>query len=113
VASHPADIRSAPVNVIITKVEDILCRCVNPDQITACRVQNSLRFSGRTAGIKNVKRVLAIKRDWADNPRQRIAFRGATRRRGLLNIYFVTGAPKYDHSLDRCSAAQCVVDVFL
>src|SRR5262249_54659198 len=61
-ASHPTDIGRAPKNIFVAEIEDVLGRRINSDEITAGRVQNSLRLSGRTAGVKNVKRVLAVHR---------------------------------------------------
>src|SRR6266487_1601830 len=60
VAGDPADVRSAPKNVFITNVEDILHGRVNADEVTASGVQNSFRLPGGAARIEKVKRMLAI-----------------------------------------------------
>src|SRR2546423_1728692 len=61
-SGDPADISRAPKNIFIANVEDVFRGAVNPDEIAARGVENSFRFSGRTAGVKNVKRMLAVER---------------------------------------------------
>ena len=56
----PADVGCAPVNVFIADVEDVFHRAINPEQVTAGRMQDSLWLSGRTAGIENVEGMLGI-----------------------------------------------------
>src|SRR5438105_7274955 len=62
-AGDPADISGAPENIFVAQIENVLRARVNADEITAGGVQDSLRLSGRAAGVKDVKRMLAIERD--------------------------------------------------
>ena len=62
VSGDPADIGRAPINIFIADIEDVFGGRINAHQITAGGVQNSFRFSGRSAGVKNVKRMLAVER---------------------------------------------------
>src|SRR5262252_3194023 len=48
-AGYPADVCGAPENIFIADVEDVFGGRVNTDQISAGSMQNSFRFSGRTA----------------------------------------------------------------
>src|SRR5438477_6334139 len=57
---YPADVRGAPENIFVAKIEDIFGGRINAHQITTGRVQNSFWFSGRPACVKKVKRVLAV-----------------------------------------------------
>src|SRR5436305_426376 len=59
-SGYPADISGAPVNVLFPQVEDIFGCRINPNQVTPGRMQNALRFSSRSTGVKNVERMLAI-----------------------------------------------------
>src|SRR5215475_7987569 len=43
-ARNPTDISSAPVNILISNVEYVLCRRVNADQIAASGVQDAFWF---------------------------------------------------------------------
>src|SRR5689334_9293121 len=56
VTGYPADVGRAPIYVFITKIENVFRGGIDPDQISPGRVEDSLRFTGRTAGVKNVKR---------------------------------------------------------
>ena len=47
VSRHPADVRSAPVNVAVVVVEDELVSHRGVDEITARRMQHTLRLVGR------------------------------------------------------------------
>ena len=56
----PADVGCAPVNIFIADVEDVFHRAINPKQVTAGRVQDSLRLSSRTTSVENVEGMLGI-----------------------------------------------------
>ena len=57
---HPADIRSAEVSVVVLQVEDPLARDRCADQVSARRVEVSLRLSRRARGVEDVERMLAV-----------------------------------------------------
>ena len=46
VASNPADISGAPVDVTVVIVEDVLMRHRGPDEVTARGVQHALGLTG-------------------------------------------------------------------
>src|SRR6266513_5403506 len=62
VSGYPADVGGAPKNVFVTNVEHVFHGRVNADEITARRMQNSLRFSRGTTRVKKIKRMLAAER---------------------------------------------------
>ena len=53
VAGNPADIRCAPIGVVIFEVENPLGRDVNAGQVSAGGMNDTFRFTGRAAGVKN------------------------------------------------------------
>src|SRR5439155_17889311 len=61
-AGHPADVSGAPKNIFVANVEDVFHSRMDADEITACRMQNSLRFPSRAARIQKVERMLAVER---------------------------------------------------
>src|SRR5438309_7138357 len=63
VASDPAHVRGAPKKIFVPDIENIFHRRINAEQIATGGMQNSLRLSGRAAGIENVKRMLGIEGD--------------------------------------------------
>ena len=110
---HPADVSRAPKNVFVANIEHVFRGRIDSDEITAGCVQNALRLPGRTAGVKNIKRMFAI--EW--------------RRRAIVvhilelamppdipaffHVDFVVGALKNNHALDRRPAAQRLIHIFL
>ena len=111
--SDPADICRAPKDVFVAHIEDVFHRRINSDQITAGRVQDSLRFSGRAAGVENVKRMFAIERDRRTLGIDIFQLLMPPDVAAFFHVDLVAGAPKNDHPSDRGFAPQCVVDVFL
>ena len=62
VTGNPTDIRGAPVNVGFgLQIENIAVRVCRLGQIAAGGVQNTLRFSGGSRGVKNEQRVFCFK----------------------------------------------------
>src|SRR5262249_34894198 len=53
VTCDPAHIRRAPENIFVTEIEHVFRSQFRIKQITASRMQNSLWFPGRTAGVQN------------------------------------------------------------
>ena len=62
VAGDPADVGRAPKDVFLAKIEDVLGRDGDAKQIAAGSVKNALRFAGRSAGVKDEKRMFAVER---------------------------------------------------
>src|SRR6266853_1691830 len=60
VPGHPSDVRRAPKNIFVANIEHVFCSRIDSDQITTGGVEDSFRLSGRTAGVKDVKRMFAI-----------------------------------------------------
>ncbi len=48
---HPADVGGAPKNIFIPNIKGIFGRRIDADEVTASRVQNSLRLPGRAARV--------------------------------------------------------------
>src|SRR3984885_11211957 len=61
VAGDPADVRSAPVNVVLLQIENQLGAPGALEEIAAGSVQHAFGFSGGAAGVENVKRMFGIK----------------------------------------------------
>src|SRR6516162_4821268 len=62
VPGDPADVGGAPESVVFLEVEDPAVRQGSPNQIAGGRMQYPLGFSGRAAGVEDVKRMLAVER---------------------------------------------------
>ena len=62
VPGYPSDVRRAPKNIFVANIEHVFCGRIDSDQITAGGVEDSFRLPGRTAGVKDVKRMFAIER---------------------------------------------------
>ena len=112
-ASHPADIGRAPKNIFVAHIEDVFGRGVNADQIAAGGMQDSLRFSGRAAGVENVKRVFAIQRDGGTIKIDMLQFFVPPDIPAFLHLDFVARALEDDHAPYRCAAAQRFIDISL
>src|SRR5262245_43879019 len=56
VACDPADISRAPIDILISNVEDVLCGRVNADQVPAGSVEDAFWLASGAARIKKVKR---------------------------------------------------------
>src|SRR4029077_9835479 len=112
-SGHPADIRGAPKDVLVTEIEDIFHCRINADQVTAGGVQDSFRLSGGTAGVENVKGMFAV--EW----RRRAIFIDVLQLPVPPNIAFifymdfVASPAEHDHPLDGCLAAQRVIHISL
>ena len=111
VAGDPADVRCAPVKILVAQIEDIFRRRINPEQIAAGGVQNSFRFSGRAAGVKNVKRMLGIEC-------HRLAIRIDVFQLAMppnvaafFHVNFIARSPENDDTFDRGAAAESMIDI--
>ena len=60
VARHPARVRRAPPAVLVVEVENIFEGRVNPNHVTAVRVDNGLGLAGRAGGVQDIKRIFRI-----------------------------------------------------
>ena len=58
VPGHPADVCGAPENLALAVVENIFVRHRRIDEITAGRMQDPFRLTGRARSVKNEQRIL-------------------------------------------------------
>src|SRR5262249_34742604 len=58
----PADISRAPIDILISNVEDVLRSRGNADQVTACSMEDAFWFPGGATRVEKVKRMLAVER---------------------------------------------------
>jgi len=97
---YPAHISRAPEDIVVANVEDVLGSRINVHEITTGGVQNSFWFSGGSACVKKVKRMLAI--EW----RRRavgidvLQFSVPPNVTAFLHVDVVSGAAKNDHPPD-------------
>ena len=61
-AGDPADVGRAPERVVVLEVENPLAGQCRAQQVAAGRVQDSLRFAGRSRCVEDIERVLAVER---------------------------------------------------
>ena len=59
-AGHPANVRGAPVRILVFEIEDPFRGQMRLQQITGRCVQDSFRLSRRSRGVQNEQWVLAI-----------------------------------------------------
>ena len=59
-AGDPADIGGAPVDILVTHVEDVLAGGVGADEVAAGSVEDALRLAGGAGGVEHEERVLGI-----------------------------------------------------
>ena len=112
VAGHPTDVRGAPKNIFVAKIEHIFRRRINSDQVTAGRVQNPFRLSGRTAGVKNVKRMFAVDRRWRTIVIHVLELAMPPNIAALFHVDFIVRALEDNHPLHRCASPQRVIHIF-
>src|SRR5262249_5994925 len=60
VACDPADVRSAPVKIVVFDIEDPLGREVCLQQVTGGRMQDSFWLTSRAGGVENVEWMFAV-----------------------------------------------------
>ncbi len=113
VPGDPADIRGAPINVVLAQVENVFRAAVNADEIAAGGVQNAFRFSSRSAGVKDVKRMLAVERERGAMRIDIFKFAMPPDVAPFLDVHLVASASENDHAPDRCLALQRFIDVVL
>ena len=112
-AGDPPDIGRAPIDVLIANVEDILGGRINAHQVAASGVQDSLRLSRRSAGVKEVKRMLAVERRRQALCIHVFQFPMPPDVAAFFHVNFISGPPKNDHAPDRRALAERVIDIFL
>ena len=56
----PADVGSAPIDVVILHIENVFAGGVSAGEVSAGSVENTLGLSGGSGGVENEKRVLAV-----------------------------------------------------
>src|SRR4030095_9465190 len=86
---------------------------IDPDQVTAGGVQDAFRFSSRTAGVENVKRMLRIYCDRLAISIHIFQFAMPPNVATFFHVNLSSGSSKNDHSSDRGSAAEGVIDILL
>ncbi len=105
VARDPADVRRAPVHVVLAQVEHRLVRERGVDEIAAARVQHALRLAGGARRVKDEQRVFRVDRD-------RLAFVGLRVDDFVVPLVAVIhrdrrpGALHDQHVLDRLGARR-------
>ena len=62
VAGHPADVRRAPVRVVVLEIEDPLGSESRSDQVASSGMEDALGFARRSGGVEDVKGMFAIDR---------------------------------------------------
>src|SRR5437588_4451607 len=113
VTGDPAHVGRAPKDVFIANIEDVFHGGVNTDEITASGVQDSLWLSSGPAGVKKVKRMLAIERSgWAIGIHI-LQFAMPPNVAAFLHVDVVSGPAKNDYAPDRSAITKCVIDIFL
>src|SRR3954453_12917760 len=100
-AGYPADIGGAPVDVVLPQIEHVFGGRINPDQLATGRVQNPFRFAGRSTGVKNVKRVLAIEGNGRAVGIDILHLAVPPDIALFLDVNIVAGSAKYDDAFDR------------
>src|SRR2546430_5532377 len=111
-SGDPADISRAPKNIFIANVEDVFRGAVNPDEIAARGVENSFRFSGRTAGVKNVKRMLAVERHRRAISIDIFQLAMPPHVAAFFHVNVASGASKDNYTFDRLVAAKRIINIF-
>src|SRR6266513_5247511 len=111
-SGDPADIGGAPKNIFIPNVEDVFRGAVNPDEIAARGVENSFRFSGRTAGVKNVKRMLAVERHRRGISIDIFQLAMPPHVAAFFHVNVASGASKDNYAFDRLVAAKRIINIF-
>src|SRR5207249_5196897 len=84
--------------VFVADIEDIFHRRINPEEVAAGGMQNSLRFSGRATGIENVKWVLGSDRNGLAIRIDVFEFAVPPNVATLLHVNFVARALENDHT---------------
>ena len=113
VTRNPPDVGRAPVDVLIPDVEDIFHRGINPDQVTAGRMQDSLRLSGGTAGVENVERMLGIEPHRRAMRIDVLQFAMPPNIATLLHVDLVARASVNNHALHRCAPLKRFIHILL
>src|SRR5262249_3700653 len=62
VAGNPADVGSAPVDVVVVQIEDPLVGRADAGEITAGRVDDALGLAGRTRSVEEGEQILGVHR---------------------------------------------------
>src|SRR5205809_7536598 len=99
VAGNPADVSGAPKNIFVANVEDVFHGRINADEITACRMQNSLRFPSGAARVEKIERMLAVELRWRAVDTDVLYFPMPPHIAASFHDNFVSYASKNNHSL--------------
>src|SRR5207247_6331537 len=112
VPGHPSDISRAPKNILVSNIEHVFRGRIDSDQITTGGVEDSFRLPGRTAGVKDVKRMFAIEScRWTivvhvlelAMPPDITAF---------FHVDLIARALENNHALPRSASAPRVISIF-
>ena len=110
VARDPTDVRRAPVDVgLRLDVEDVLVRRADAGQVSAGRVHDPFRLTGRSRGVEDVEHVLRVHRFGSAIGRasaRRVARRSTSRPSSIVHV--LIRAPDHDHLLDRRACARAL-----
>src|SRR5450432_203700 len=113
VTGDPADIRGAPVDVVLAQIEDVFRGGINADEIAPGRMQDAFRFAGRTAGVENVKWMLAIEGNGRAVGVDIFQLAMPPDVAAFLDVDLVAGPPENDHPPDCRPALERFIDVVL
>ena len=114
VPGHPADVGSAPENVVLLEIENPLGRGLNAKQVAAGGVDDALGLAGGAAGIEQEQHILAVHRLRLAG--HRLAFHQVVPPDVPAVHHLVIGAAgpvHHHHLLDAGRAVQRVVGVLL
>ena len=113
VARHPADVRRAPVCVLVLQVEHVLRGQVGAAHVPARGVHDALGLAGRAAGVEDVEGVFGIEPGGG-------AISGGVFHQVVIPVvapplhrHLVVRAAQDDHRLDRLRALARLVRVLL
>ena len=113
VPRHPADVRRAPVGVLVLEIEHVLRGEVCAAHVPARRVHDALGLARRAAGIQDVEGVFGVEPGGG-------AIGGGVFHQVVIPVvapplhrHLVARAAKHDHLLDRFGALARLVRVLL
>ena len=106
VAGNPADIGSAPEDIIFAQVEHGLMRVGRPQQIPAGGMQHALGFTGAAGGVEDEQRIFRIHAFGFARIRLRIDHRVIPAVARHLHVHRAAGMAHHQHGLDRVGAGH-------
>ncbi len=113
VAGDPADIRRAPVDVVVVIVEHVLVGHRGEHQVAAGGVQYPLRLAGRTGGIEDEQRILGAHLDRRADVADLGEFVLQPHVAAVHPADLAAGAADHQHLLAARRLGQCLVGIGL